>query len=151
MLAEQAHAQGLLISHTIDAQLPRTVNGDRGRLRQILLNLLSNAIKFTAAGEISIHVTHEEADMVRFEVSDTGIGIDGEDAARLFEPFVQADQSTTRLFGGTGIGLTIARELAHQMGGAIGAEPRESTRQHVLVHRHAAGRGEHRGAGPRPT
>jgi two-component system, sensor histidine kinase and response regulator len=126
MLAEQAHAQGLLISHTIDAQLPRTVNGDRGRLRQILLNLLSNAIKFTHAGEIFIHVTHEEADMVRFEVSDTGIGIDGEHAARLFEPFVQADQSTTRLFGGTGIGLTIARELAHQMGGAIGAQPRES-------------------------
>ncbi|MGD1055825.1 MAG: response regulator [Solirubrobacteraceae bacterium] len=125
MLSEQAHSQGLLISHTIDAQLPRTVNGDRGRLRQILLNLLSNAIKFTPAGEIFIHVTHEEADMMRFEVSDTGIGIDGEHAARLFEPFVQADQSTTRLFGGTGIGLTIARQLAQQMGGAIGAHPRE--------------------------
>jgi len=124
MLAEQAHAQGLAISHSIDANLATTVNGDRGRLRQILLNLLSNAIKFTSAGEVLVRVSGDGADMLRFAVSDTGVGIDAGEAARLFEPFVQADQSTTRLFGGTGIGLTIARELAHQMGGAIGAAPR---------------------------
>jgi two-component system, sensor histidine kinase and response regulator len=124
MLAEQAHAQGLAINHAIDATLATTVNGDRGRLRQILLNLLSNAIKFTSAGEVLVRVSGDGADMVRFAVSDTGVGIDAGEAARLFEPFVQADQSTTRLFGGTGIGLTIARELAHQMGGAIGAGPR---------------------------
>jgi len=124
MLAEQAHAQGLAIGHSIDANLATTVNGDRGRLRQILLNLLSNAIKFTSAGEVLVRVSGDGADMVRFAVSDTGVGIEADEAARLFEPFVQADQSTTRLFGGTGIGLTIARELAHQMGGAIGAGPR---------------------------
>ena len=124
MLAEQAHAQGLEIRHTVDADLPMTVNGDRGRLRQILLNLLSNAIKFTPSGEILVHVSSDGDPMVRFEVSDTGVGIKAGDAARLFEPFVQGDQSTTRLFGGTGIGLTIARELAHHMGGSIGAEPR---------------------------
>jgi two-component system, sensor histidine kinase and response regulator len=125
MLAEQAHAQGLGISHTIDADLARTVNGDRGRLRQILLNLLSNAVKFTASGEVLVCVSGDGSEMVRFEVRDTGVGIDRGHAARLFEPFVQADQSTTRLFGGTGIGLTIARELALEMGGAIGAEPRD--------------------------
>jgi PAS domain S-box-containing protein len=125
MLAEQAHAQGLGISHTIDADLARTVNGDRGRLRQILLNLLSNAVKFTASGEVLVRVSGDGSEMVRFEVRDTGAGIDEGHAARLFEPFVQADQSTTRLFGGTGIGLTIARDLALQMGGAIGAEPRD--------------------------
>ncbi len=125
MLDEQAHAHSLEIGQTIDASLSTTVNGDRGRLRQILLNLLSNAIKFTNSGGVVVHVCGHGADMVRFEISDTGIGIDRGQAASLFEPFVQADQSTTRLFGGTGIGLTIARELAHQMGGAIGAEPRD--------------------------
>jgi len=125
MLAEQAHAQGLEIGCTLDAKLPMTVNGDRARLRQILLNLLSNAVKFTASGEIHVAVSRDGKEMVRFEVRDTGLGIEEEQAARLFEPFVQADQSTTRMFGGTGIGLTIARELSHQMGGAIGAHPRE--------------------------
>jgi len=125
MLDEQACSDGLRIGCEIDAALPTTVNGDRGRLRQILLNLLSNAIKFTAAGEVAVRVLGAQGDMVRFEVSDTGVGIDEEEAARLFEPFVQADQSTTRLFGGTGIGLTIARQLAHQMHGAIGAQSRE--------------------------
>jgi PAS domain S-box-containing protein len=124
VLAQQAHAHGLTSSFTVAEDLPTTVNGDRGRLRQVLLNLLSNAIKFTASGEVLVSVSGEAADIVRFEVSDTGVGIDADQAARLFEPFVQADQSTTRLFGGTGIGLTIARELAYRMGGAIGAEPR---------------------------
>ncbi len=125
MLAEQAHAKDLKIGHWLDADLPTTVNGDRRRLRQILLNLLSNAIKFTASGEVLVRVFGDAGRMVRFEVSDTGVGIDGDHAAQLFEAFVQADQSMTRRFGGTGLGLTISRELAHRMGGEIGARPRE--------------------------
>ncbi len=125
MLAEQAHAKGLQINHWVDADLPGTVTGDRGRLRQILLNLLSNAVKFTASGEVVVRVSDGGGETVRFEVSDTGAGIEGDRASHLFEAFVQADQSTTRRYGGTGLGLAISRELAHRMGGAIGAEPRD--------------------------
>ena len=125
MLAEQAHTKGLQINHWVDAGLPGTVTGDRGRLRQILLNLLSNAVKFTASGEVVVRVSDDGGEMVRFEVSDTGAGIDSDQAVRLFEAFAQADQSTTRRYGGTGLGLTISRELVHRMGGAIGAGPRE--------------------------
>jgi two-component system sensor histidine kinase/response regulator len=125
MLAEQAHTKGLQISHWVDADLPRTVTGDRGRLRQILLNLIANAVKFTASGEIVVRVFDGGGEAVRFEVSDTGAGIDKDQAAHLFEAFVQADQSTTRRYGGTGLGLAISRQLAQRMGGAIGVEPRE--------------------------
>jgi PAS domain S-box-containing protein len=125
MFAAQASAKGLQISHCVDAEVPETVNGDRERLRQILLNLLSNALKFTDSGEIVAHVSVLSDDLVRFEVSDTGIGIGSDQAARLFESFIQADQSTTRRYGGTGLGLTISRELARRMGGDIGAQPGE--------------------------
>ena len=125
MLAEQAHAKGLGISHWVGADVPGTVKGDQGRLRQILLNLLSNAVKFTASGEVVVHVFDDGDDVVRFEVSDTGVGIEEDQAAHLFDSFVQADQSTTRRYGGTGLGLAISRELVHRMGGEIGAEPGE--------------------------
>ncbi len=125
MLAEQAHTKDLQINHWVDASLPGTVTGDRGRLRQILLNLLSNAVKFTSCGEVVVRVSDDGGEMVRFEVSDTGAGIDSDQTAHLFEAFAQADQSTTRRYGGTGLGLTISRELSHRMGGAIGAAPRE--------------------------
>jgi signal transduction histidine kinase len=125
MHAEQARAKGLEISHRVDADVPMTVNGDRGRLLQILLNLLSNAVKFTASGEVTVRVSRDNGEVVRFQVSDTGIGIDKDQAAHLFEAFVQADQSMTRRYGGTGLGLTISRELAQRMGGEIGAESRE--------------------------
>jgi len=125
MLAERAHAKGLEISHWVDADVPEAVNGDRGRLRQILLNLLSNAVKFTASGEVVVRVSTDDGDMVRFEISDTGVGIAADHAAHLFEAFVQADQSTTRQYGGTGLGLTISRELVHRLGGEIGATPRD--------------------------
>jgi len=125
MLATQAHSNGLQISHRVDADLPLAVRGDRGRLRQILLNLLSNAVKFTAAGEVVVQVTGGHGELVRFAVSDSGVGIDAEQAAHLFEPFIQGDGSITRRFGGTGLGLTISRELVGRMGGEIGAEPRE--------------------------
>jgi two-component system, sensor histidine kinase and response regulator len=123
--AEQARAKGLQISHWVDAEVPITVNGDRGRLRQILLNLLANAVKFTATGGVEVRVSNAGGDAVRFEVSDTGVGVDEDQAPHLFDAFVQADQSTTRRYGGTGLGLAISRELANRMGGDIGAEPRD--------------------------
>ncbi|MGD0453689.1 MAG: ATP-binding protein [Solirubrobacteraceae bacterium] len=126
MLTSQARAKGLGIKHWLDASVPVMVEGDRGRLRQILLNLLSNAVKFTTSGEVTVNVFDDGGSVVRFEVVDTGVGIDADQAARVFESFVQADQSTTRRYGGTGLGLAISRELAHRMGGEIGAKPGEA-------------------------
>ena len=124
IVAERAHAKGLELSHWVQTDVPEHVHGDRGRLRQILLNLLSNAVKFTPAGEIVVRVARATDDLLRFEVSDTGIGIDSRHTEMLFEAFSQADGSTTREYGGTGLGLAIARELATLMGGEIGARPR---------------------------
>jgi signal transduction histidine kinase/DNA-binding response OmpR family regulator/HPt (histidine-containing phosphotransfer) domain-containing protein len=126
MLAEQAHFKGLEIAHWVDLDVPLTVSGDRARLRQILLNLLSNAVKFTLAGEVTLRVAYSGEDRLRFTVTDTGIGIAAEQAETLFDAFAQADQSTTRKYGGTGLGLTISRRLVELMGGEIGAEPGES-------------------------
>jgi CheY-like chemotaxis protein len=102
------------------------VIGDRGRLHQVLLNLVANAVKFTASGEVTIDVgvSPREASepAIRFAVSDTGIGIARDSLARMFEPFTQADISTTRHYGGTGLGLAIAREIVSLMGGTIGAD-----------------------------
>jgi PAS domain S-box-containing protein len=126
ILAGRASAKGLELGHRVDADVPVTVNGDPARLRQILLNLLSNAVKFTASGEVALRVACQQDGQLRFTVSDTGVGIDGDDAQRLFEAFTQADQSTTRKYGGTGLGLTIARELTLRMGGEIGAEARST-------------------------
>jgi signal transduction histidine kinase len=98
------------------------VNADHTRLKQCLLNLLSNACKFTKQGRVRLSIENEvspEGDWVVFRVSDTGVGLTGEQAARLFQPFTQADASTTRKFGGTGLGLAITKKLAEAMGGAI--------------------------------
>jgi CheY-like chemotaxis protein len=122
MLAERAHAKGLEISQWVDAAVPETVNGDRARVRQILLNLLSNAVKFTSAGEVSLRVVVNGDGHLHFAVKDSGVGIRSEQTAALFEPFVQADQSTTREYGGSGLGLTISRQLVERMGGEIGAD-----------------------------
>ncbi|MEV7626521.1 response regulator [Actinoplanes sp. NPDC089786] len=109
-------------------QLPETVRGDGGRVRQILINLAGNAVKFTGQGSVIIRAdrlpTRPGADavVVRFEVTDTGIGIPPDDAEHLFEPFTQADASTTRTYGGTGLGLAISRQLTEAMGGAIGVD-----------------------------
>jgi len=121
-----AERKSLRLTIQIDPRLPKTVQGDGVRLRQILLNLLSNAIKFTPTGEIKLRAdllssTKEESEL-RFSVTDQGIGITEEQQARLFQPFSQADASTTRLFGGTGLGLAICKRLAELMGGAIGVE-----------------------------
>ena len=103
----------------IDPQAPKAIVGDAARLRQILVNLLGNAAKFTERGEIALTVTGADDGRLRFAVRDTGIGIEPEALARLFQPFVQAEASTTRRYGGTGLGLAISRQLARLMGGDI--------------------------------
>jgi len=126
LLASRAHAKGLEVLLSIDPGVPPHVRGDSGRLRQILANLLSNAIKFTAQGEVLVKVSGVEAGVsnsqVRFEVTDTGIGIPPAEIERLFESFTQADSSTTRKYGGTGLGLAISKQLCELMGGEIGAQ-----------------------------
>lgn len=127
LLAEQAQSKGLELIGLVDAGVPPGVVGDSGRLRQILVNLVGNAIKFTSKGEVFLHVTCDRQDsgcLVRFAVTDTGIGITKEAQARLFQAFVQADSSTTRRFGGTGLGLAICQRLVTQMHGQIGVESR---------------------------
>ncbi len=125
MLAENARAKGIELRAFIERRAPLKVVGDHFRLQQILTNLVSNAVKFTAEGEITVRVTEgapsATGQRVRFEVTDTGIGIETGAAERLFEPFSQADSSTTRTYGGTGLGLSICRELVELMGGEIGA------------------------------
>ena len=128
MLAPQAHGKGLELMAWIDDDVPASVHGDRARLRQVLTNLVSNAVKFTEAGEVAVrvHVEAPAADglVVRFEVSDTGIGIPANVLPRLFDSFAQADTSTTRRYGGTGLGLAISRQLVELMGGEIHARSR---------------------------
>ena len=126
LLQKTAQQKGLKLTLEVAPEVPATVRGDPGRLRQVLTNLVSNAIKFTTAGGVRVRVTREPAagEQVRLTcaVSDTGIGIDPEGLQRLFLPYVQADRSTTRRFGGTGLGLAICRRLVELMGGVIAAE-----------------------------
>ncbi len=126
LLSANAQRKGLKLTLEIAPDVPASVRGDPGRLRQVLTNLVSNAIKFTAAGGVRIVVSREpEPDgQVRLAcaVRDTGIGIEPESVKRLFLPYVQADASTTRRFGGTGLGLAICRRLVELMGGTITAE-----------------------------
>ncbi len=123
----QARAKGLRLDLQIGSDVPRRVRGDGRRLHQVVLNLVSNAIKFTSSGGVTVRVNaaptpNHGVARIRVEVADTGIGIDPANLQRMFEPFTQADVSTTRLYGGTGLGLAIARELVELMGGTIAAE-----------------------------
>ncbi len=126
LLAEAAHAKGLELAYMFPQDVPSSVRGDPGRLRQILTNLLGNAIKFTDRGEVTLRIRRVEASsdaaMIRFEVQDTGIGIPAAEQQRLFHAFTQIDASTTRKYGGTGLGLAISRQLAELMGGQIGVQ-----------------------------
>ena len=116
----EARRKGLGLSVEASPDLPPWVRGDAVRLRQALTNLVTNAVKFTERGVVVVRVT-PVGDLVRFEVSDTGIGVDAEALGRIFQPFTQADGSTTRRYGGTGLGLAITRSLAEAMGGTVGA------------------------------
>ncbi len=128
MVAEPARSKALELVGSCQPGLPTTVRGDQGRLRQVLLNLASNAVKFTQRGEVVVRAVladgaaRPDVMTVRFEVSDTGIGISADVRDRLFEPFSQADASTARQFGGTGLGLAISRRLVEAMGGQLGAD-----------------------------
>jgi signal transduction histidine kinase/CheY-like chemotaxis protein/HPt (histidine-containing phosphotransfer) domain-containing protein len=125
-----AQKKGLEFEIEFDPILPRRIETDPLRTRQVLLNLIGNAIKFTEKGKIRLSVHREIAyftHAIRFDVQDTGIGMTAEQLSRLFEPFTQADVSTTRKFGGTGLGLTISRKLARLLGGDIGVSSLEGT------------------------
>jgi signal transduction histidine kinase/DNA-binding response OmpR family regulator len=123
-----AARKNLELTYLIAPEVPRYVEGDLGRLRQVLTNLISNALKFTTHGSISIRLrleSVEQPDIVRFEVTDSGIGIPHERLDRLFKSFSQVDTSTTRKFGGTGLGLAICKRLVELMQGQIGVESSE--------------------------
>ncbi|MBI5672819.1 MAG: response regulator [Nitrospirae bacterium] len=135
LLGERAYGKGLELSCLVQAGVPTALRGDPGRLRQILVNLIGNAIKFTEQGEVVVTVRVEgesegrtttsangSGRTIRFEVSDTGVGISPEQQAKLFRPFTQADGSTTRKYGGTGLGLAICKQLVEMMGGQIGVD-----------------------------
>ncbi len=118
LLKTRAIGKGLELRWTVLGEVPDAVIGDRRRLEQVLTNLVGNAIKFTAAGFVSVEVSQTAAG-TRFEVTDTGIGIGADQHLRIFQPFIQADGSTTRQYGGTGLGLSIANGLVRRMGGTI--------------------------------
>ncbi len=127
-LAVRAHRKGLELVYDVQPEVPDALIGDAGRLRQVLLNLVGNAIKFTDAGEVVVRVeiagdpAPEGGVGLRFTVRDTGIGIPRDQQERIFRAFEQEDSTTTRKYGGTGLGLTIAAQLAALMGGAITVE-----------------------------
>ena len=126
LLASPARSKGIELVVAIDEDAPTTVRGDPARLRQVLTNLVGNAVKFTEVGQVVVGVSVGETDaaqtVLRFNVNDTGPGMSAETCARIFEPFTQADSSTTRLHGGTGLGLAITRQLVELMGGSCGVE-----------------------------
>jgi two-component system, sensor histidine kinase and response regulator len=139
LLAPRAAQKELELACRIAPDVPDALVGDAGRLRQVLLNLVGNAIKFTDRGEIAVDVvldgTAAEEATLRFTVSDTGIGIPPEKQAEIFEAFVQADTSTTRRYGGTGLGLTISAQLVELMGGRLWleSEPGQGSRFHFVA------------------
>ncbi len=133
IFAPQTRRKGIRLTNRIDINIPFHLNGDPMHLRQVLINLLGNAVKFTQEGAISLHcnqISTGKSDVrVRFEVIDTGIGISQEKQAKIFDTFTQADEGTTRRYGGSGLGMAIAKQLVELMGGDIGLDstPGEGT------------------------
>ncbi|MCW1970763.1 MAG: ATP-binding protein [Anaerolineae bacterium] len=126
LMQHRASEKSLMLYATVSPDVPQSIMGDSGRLRQILLNLISNAIKFTSAGEVEVQVKTDSQTLgtpgLRIAVRDTGIGMSDETRNKIFRPFVQADSSTTRIYGGTGLGLAICSSLVHLMRGQIGVD-----------------------------
>jgi CheY-like chemotaxis protein len=127
LLAEQARSKRLELIVSCHPDVPEVLAGDPTRLAQVLTNLGSNAVKFTEDGEVFIRATAgagaDGGTVLRVEVADTGVGVEAERAGHLFDPFTQADASTTRVYGGTGLGLAISREIVAALGGTIGMDP----------------------------
>ncbi len=126
LIADRAQHKGIELTMLLAPELPSIVRGDIIRVGQVLTNLLSNAVKFTSEGEVRVELSTESASddvtVVRFEVTDTGIGVDSERLEQLWQPFIQADDSTTRRFGGSGLGLAIVKQLVEMMDGEVGAD-----------------------------
>jgi signal transduction histidine kinase len=121
--AREARDKGVELGVHVERDVPTIARGDGSRVRQVLANIAGNAVKFTPAGTVTVRVARARAaDRVRFEVADTGIGIDPAMIDKMFEPFMQADVSMTRVYGGNGLGLSISKELVELMGGTIGAQ-----------------------------
>src|ERR1035437_8066 len=145
LLSLEAQSKGLELVAAVEDSVPAIVSGDPGRVRQVLTNLIGNAIKFTQAGEIAVRVTESKSvgadGVLRFEVADTGIGIDPDKLDLIFHPFVQADMSTSRTYGGTGLGLSISSQLVDLMGGDCGvsSQPGEGSTFWFTIRVHADG------------
>ena len=126
LFAERAEDRGIELVYRVRADVPRQLRGDSNRLRQILVNLVGNAVKFTNRGEVVVHCerleTSADTTLLRFQIRDTGCGIAPEKQKLIFDPFSQADNSMTRKYGGTGLGLTISRQFCQLMGGSIGVQ-----------------------------
>ena len=129
LMSLKAYEKNLEFASIVHHEVPSLLRGDPGRLRQILINLVNNAIKFTDSGEVTLKAILEKEDaqraVIRFRVSDTGIGISEEGMGRLFKSFSQVDGSTSRNYGGTGLGLAISKQLTELMGGRIGVDSKE--------------------------
>ncbi|MEI5676603.1 MULTISPECIES: response regulator [unclassified Nocardioides] len=127
VLAETARSKGLELASSCAHDVPEVLAGDPTRVGQVLTNLVSNAVKFTARGEVFVRATAspgpDDRTVLRIDVTDTGVGIDEAEVAALFEPFTQADASTTRVYGGTGLGLAISREIVDALGGELTYAP----------------------------
>lgn len=124
--AFQLQTKKIAFTNSIDPAVPQLISGDPGRLRQVLLNLVGNAVKFTSAGSVDLRIFLEKKELsrivLRFEIADTGIGIDKQMIPLLFQPFMQADQSVSRTYGGSGLGLTISKKIIEMMNGTIGVQ-----------------------------
>ncbi len=119
MFKVKTDAKGLTLDLQVDSLLPKRIFSDSNRLRQILMNLIGNAVKFTEYGGIKVRVKRDGSDYLSFEIEDSGIGLTAEQTSRLFQPFTQADNSTSRVHGGTGLGLDIAKRMAEMLGGTV--------------------------------